>query len=464
MEEVEQIMSPSKPMMRRQISKEALAELEEVDLNDTMAYVDLDEPNLDPLQQLVDTQEFNDAMRTQTLSSMYTLLDNYMQRMLDPYLSVDLSSPLSLRETFTKLRKEMMQLVIEFLDDRLVQDRESFLNMKKILVKEVHNARETTHLYLNAVELATNQKKFETVKLVQKGYQQLMERERTTISSEVQRLTTQYNSLFSLNEYSKKEVAHLEHTVTSLESKIIQMTESHHMELTKLQEHHQEELDIAKSEQLFLKRAQDLEAGLLEDEFADKDEPEIPCDNCRESYDGLSKKIAELQAEIRMADAVYQMKTTPAPKATSHHPTETTPKSMTRKRPAKETNEEAIIKQKAAGKKTVTNKVPGSRQSSVSGAGHRPSSSTGHASQSHRKKKGGKGGDASRSSSRQNSARGERGVNDYTDDDDGDSDTSSINSHSPSKMRGNGRSQRGQRSVRGSRNSVASEKSFTRGK
>ena len=462
--------SPSKPVMRRQISKEALAELDEVfsASYDTIPYIDLDEPNLDSLQQLVDTQEFNETMRTQTLTSMYTLLDSYMKRMLDPYLSIDINSPMTLKETFVTMRKEMMRLVIEFLDDRLVQDRESFLSMKKVLIKEVHNARETTHLYLHAMELATNQKKFESVSLVQKNYQQLMERERVSISSEVQRLTTQYNSLFTLNEYTKKELTKLEDTVTSLESRIIQMTESHHIELSKLQEHHQEQLDIAKSEQIFLKRAQDMEAGLLEDEFADKEEDIPPCDNCREAYDALAKKVAELQAEIRMADAVYQMKTAPPSKNPSHHASESTPKSMTRKRPAKETGEEAIMKQRAAGKKPVINKLPGSR-SPGGGSGHRNSSSTAAASQ-HRKGKGGKGGDASRNSSRQNSARGERrnsnaGV-DYMDDDDADndSDTSSINSHTPQKMRSSGgRGRRGQHSLRNSRTSVVSEKSITRG-
>ena len=392
--EDEEVRPPMKPMMRRQISKEALAELEEAFTETDMTYVDLDEPDLGSVQQLVDAQEFNDAMRTQTLTSMYTLLDSYMQRMLAPYLSVDINSPMTLKDTFTKMRKEMMQLVIEFLDDRLVQDRESFLSMKKVLVKEVHNARETTHLYLNAVELAANQKKFESVSLVKKNYHQLMERERGVISTEVQRLTSQYDSLFALNEYTNMEMTKLEDTVTSLESRIIQMTESHHMELTKLLEHHQEQLDIAKSEQIFLKRAQDMEAGLLEDEFADKEEDIPPCDNCKEAYDALAKKIAELQAEIRMADAVYQMKTAPPPKAASHHASETSPKSTTRKK-VKETSEEAIIKQRAAAqiRKAVTNKIPGSRQPSVGGggSGHRPSSSTATNAQSHRKGKGGKG-------------------------------------------------------------------------
>ena len=272
-----------------------------------LATIDLDGPDFLSTEQMLESQEFNYSLKARTLVSMGGLLEDYIRRMFGVFLSTyDQPTATQMQDMLESLRKGSMKIIMEFLDNRLIQDRESFLTMKRALVKEVQVARDTSHLFMNTLEVSTTQKKVESVNLLQREYRVAVEKEKVGVKDEMKRLISSYDTLWNLRLTDRTEIAKLEATIVQLEKSILEMSEQHRNVIAKLIEDHQEAMDIARNDHVFLKRAQD---GTLGDESSDdeKDEDSRLCASC----DKLKVKVAELETQLRIADAVYAMKTAP---------------------------------------------------------------------------------------------------------------------------------------------------------
>ena len=305
--------SPTRPTILRQLSEKEDLMPPEVHAIQTQPVLATDrlarheEPDLSDAMATMHSQDFSTSLKQRTLSSMGRLLDDYIRRTFDAFLatapvvaapppsssssrysssssssSSTAAKPPALAGMLDGLRQEAVKLVMEFLDDRVGQDRESFLSMKRTLVKEVHNAREVTHLFLSSLEQATTQKKLESVALMQKEYGAALEREKAALGDSITRLSSSYDTLWTLHEISKKDNATLDATVKRLETELEHERDTHEKKVKKLKEDYREALDVAKNEQIFLKRAQDgtLHGDSDDEEDGGEPQPEPVCESC----------------------------------------------------------------------------------------------------------------------------------------------------------------------------------------
>ena len=419
-----------------------------------------EEPDLSEALELMNSQDFSTSLKQHTLDSMGRLLDDYIRRTFDAFLATAPAPPASssssrssaslvvatakhppaLAGMLDGLRQEAVQLVMEFLDNRVGQDRESFLSMKRALVKEVHNAREVTHLFLHSLEQATTQKKLESVALMQKEYEAALDREKAALGDSIARLSSSYDTLWTLREISKKDIESLEGTIKVLKAESEQDREAHEKKVKKMKEDYREALDVAKNEQIFLKRAQDGTLnGDSDDDEDGEPEPEPVCESC----EALREKLAVAETELRIANAVYSMKTAPPPKLVTESPTAVKTKKghglrsshgpFKRGDTSGDDDEQSVAtaggRKERSKSRASNNKVPGIGGIGGGGGGGRPTSrqsarkgSVGGAYGRHKK-----GGGTSGITSALNSAR--RHVNDAAAaDDDDESDVASVGS------------------------------------
>ena len=294
-----------------EISQEISMSMNVDELAITLHECELAEPDFTDLEALLTSQDFSSinmhggSMKSKTMSSIIGLLDSYIQRTFAAFQSqlksstainttatadasiryesiptiTDADRPV-LDEILSSLRKDIMHLVTEFLDDRLIQDRESFLHLKRTLLKEIHTARDTTHHYLKRVRDTTMAKKKETVMLIRTQYREKLKKEKDAIAGYVKRVTENYDSLWALHAASQADIDRLETLNRGLESQIKFMTDDHAKQLTKLQEECQERIEIFQSQNLFNSTA------LVEEEEVETKPCEI-CDSLREKVRNL---------------------------------------------------------------------------------------------------------------------------------------------------------------------------------
>ena len=298
-----------------EISQEISMSMNVDELAITLHECELAEPDFTDLEALLNSQDFSStnmhagSMKSKTMSSIIGLLDSYIQRTFAAFQSNLKSSSSAINTTATadvstlyepgaapptitdadrpvldeilsNLRKDIMHLVTDFLDDRLIQDRESFLHLKRTLLKEIHTARDTTHHYLKRVRDTTMAKKKETVMLIRTQYREKLKKEKEAIAGYVKRVTDNYDSLWALHAASKADIDRLEALNRGLEGQIKFMTDDHAKQLAKLREECQERIEILQSQNLFNNKI------LAEEE--EEEEVEIkPCEIC----DSLRQKV-----------------------------------------------------------------------------------------------------------------------------------------------------------------------------
>ena len=291
-----------------EISQEISMSMNVDELAITLHECVLAEPDFTDLEALLNDQDFGSSnmhggtMKSKTMSTIIGLLDSYIQRTFVAFQSNLNSSTATnttdasiqgvtttiitdadkshLDEVLANLRKNIMHLVTDFLDDRLVQDRESFLHLKRTLLKEIHTARDTTHHYLKRVRDTVMAKKKETVMLIRNQYREKLKKEKDAIAEYVKRVTDNYDSLWALHAASQADIDRLEALNRGLENQIKFMIDDHAKQLSKVREECQERIEIFQSQNLFNNKV------LVEEE-----EVEIkPCEIC----DTLRHKVTIL--------------------------------------------------------------------------------------------------------------------------------------------------------------------------
>ena len=140
---------------------------------------------------------------------------------------------------FHELRKTTVSLVMDFLDERLVQDRQSYLEMKHMMVKELHTTREAAHLYLRRVREASFEKKRASVAVIRQQYREKLGREKDAIAGHMQGLKDAYAALWTLHSTCTDDINRLETTVRGLEGQVKYMTEDHKRQIKQINDENQ---------------------------------------------------------------------------------------------------------------------------------------------------------------------------------------------------------------------------------
>jgi hypothetical protein len=233
------------PPVAADVFAEVLKENDEPEVTDdaSLVQVDVPEPDFATLEgQLSTSFEFPAAMKAKTLYAMQTLIDDYVHRTLDRALDDAALTPHSragVEPVFHELRKTTVSLVMDFLDERLVQDRQSYLEMKHMMVKELHTTREAAHLYLRRVREASFEKKRASVAVIRQQYREKLGREKDAIAGHMQGLKDAYAALWTLHSTCKDDINRLETTVRGLEGQVKYMTEDHKRQIKQINDENQ---------------------------------------------------------------------------------------------------------------------------------------------------------------------------------------------------------------------------------
>ena len=274
------------------------------------------EPDFAPLAAAVASEEFDTLLRTKTLKSTSALLNDYLKRTFEAFLSkfheidgdilpIELRTQRSqkLFDLFENLRTDCLELVMDFLDDRLVQDRESYLQMKSKILKTLHDARDMFSIYRRNLDIAVDERKLEFERVLKMKYDAEMQRQLSINIDELILLRFQSSCFQTLQEDKLEEIASLEAEIQNHLKSIETLKAEHIVDLQKLKVYHQEQRDILKSEMLlnankgFDDISTDDEREEEVEEFVSKTiEPCIQCEDMR-------NQISELQISIRLLES-----------------------------------------------------------------------------------------------------------------------------------------------------------------
>jgi hypothetical protein len=162
--------------------------------------------------------------------------------------SFEVKNSVHLVAMFDKLKKTVVEYVTNILDDRLVANRTTLINVKKKIVEHLYIFRESSNLHRNFLETSMTHRLSESVRLMKESYKKDLVEENHILSENTVSLQSTYDTLWMVQEDSREQLQLFEETIlilndnmqTSLETaaslrgNIIMMKERHEEQVEKL--------------------------------------------------------------------------------------------------------------------------------------------------------------------------------------------------------------------------------------
>lgn len=148
-------------------------------------------------------------------------VDSTVKKINHDFLSLKLSD---LASVFEKLKASILKDVIHFIDDRLVADRTAFCNVKNQMLQQLDATRRSSALYRNAVDVSSNHRITESVRLMKTEYQLDLERKNDKLRKDLSILQSIYGTLCIVQEDSIQQSAKFEKQIFSLQNTIQSLT------------------------------------------------------------------------------------------------------------------------------------------------------------------------------------------------------------------------------------------------
>ena len=143
------------------------------------------------------------------------------------------------------LRLQIVKDVINFVDDRLVADRNAFRHVKKRIVKQLSVTRDSSALYRHTVDVSMSNRLAESIREMKNEYNLELLYENRAISYELQTLQSTYETLWLVHQDSIHEIAENDATIAILNTNLensMNTAASLRSTLAVMKERHEEEV------------------------------------------------------------------------------------------------------------------------------------------------------------------------------------------------------------------------------